>query len=108
MNWTILYYSERVKKEVFSLPSDIYADYRRLIGLMEQFGADLRLPHSRALGNGLFELRPRGREGIARVLYCTAIGKNIVILHSFVKKTEQIPRREMEKALQRLKEVRNG
>lgn len=105
MTWEIAYYNERVKNEVFSLPPDIYADYRRLLGLMEKHGADLRLPHSRAMGKGLFELRPRGREGIARVLYCTAIGKSIVILHSFVKKTQKTPRNDINIALRRLKEV---
>jgi phage-related protein len=49
---------------------------------------DLRMPHSKAMGNGLLELRPKGPEGIGRVFYCTQVGRSIVVLHSFVKKTK--------------------
>ena len=48
---------------------------------MEQYGADLRLPHSRAMGDGLFEIRCRGSEGIGRVFYGMMIGKRIIVLH---------------------------
>ncbi len=73
--------------------------------LMEKYGADLRLPHSRAMGQGLFELRCKGREGIGRTFYCTMAGHAIVILHSFIKKTQDTPDREMRLARKRLKEV---
>ena len=86
MNWTVLYYSERVREQVFDLPADILSNYLRLLELLQEFGADLRLPHSRAMGNGLFELRPKGTEGIGRVFYCTQMDKHLVVLHSFVKK----------------------
>ena len=66
---------------------------------------ELRMPHSRAVGGGLFELRPRGREGIARVFYCTRIGRRIVVLHSFLKKTQETPRRELEIARRRQREA---
>lgn len=65
-NWTVVYYNERVKRDVFALPTGVLADYLRLLDLVQEFGADLRMPHSRAMGGGLFELRPRGREGIGR------------------------------------------
>jgi phage-related protein len=48
------------------------------------------------MGDGLFELRPRGREGIARVFYCMMVGKKIVMLHSFIKKTNETPKRELD------------
>ena len=108
MNWSITYFNERVKNDVFSLPPDILAGYLRLRELLEKYGADLRLPHSRAMGGGLFELRPKGREGIARVFYCTAVGRTIVILHSFVKKTQKTPPNELKIAQKRLKEVHHG
>ncbi len=60
MNWTVSYFNERVQREIAEWPVGIYADYLRLILLVEEHGADLRLPHSRAMGDGLFELRPRG------------------------------------------------
>lgn len=64
MSWTIDYYSEEVRLEIDSLPPDIRASYARLTELLEEFGLELRMPHSRAMGRGLFELRPRGREGV--------------------------------------------
>ena len=61
--------ARRICFSLVSWPSGIYADFMRLAGLMEQHGADLRLPHSRAMGDGLFELRCKGSEGIGRALY---------------------------------------
>ena len=104
--WTIYYFNERTKAEIFSWPAGVLADYRRLLDLMEQYGADLRLPHSRAMGDGLFEIRCRGSEGIGRVFYGMMIGKRIIVLHSFIKKTQETPDKEIKKARKRLKEVK--
>ena len=106
MRWAISYFSERVQREIAEWPVGVYADYLRLVFLMEEHGADLRLPHSRAMGNGLFELRCKGEEGIGRVFYCTMVGGQIVILHSFIKKTQETPARELKTARRRLKEVK--
>jgi phage-related protein len=66
------------------------------------------LPHSRAFGDGLFELRPRGRSGIGRAFYCFLMGKKIVVLHAFIKKSQQTPDNELKMARKRLKEVMYG
>ena len=108
MSWRIEYYSEKVSKQVYSLPAGILADYLRIADLFEEFGVDLGMPHCKALGGGLFEFRPRGKEGIARVLYCTMIGKRVVVLHCFVKKTQQAPAAELKIARKRMTEVING
>jgi phage-related protein len=105
MAWTIDYYSEDVRLEIDALPVGIRASYARLTELLEEFGLELRMPHSRAMGGGLFELRPRGREGIARVFYCTKVGRKIIILHSFIKKTNETPKRELDIARKRQREV---
>lgn len=107
-NWQITYYNERVQRDVWAMPAGIVADYLRLTEAMELYGADLRMPHSRAMGGGLFELRPKGPEGIGRVFYCTQVGKTIVVLHSFVKKTQETPDAEMRMARKRLKDVQHG
>ena len=107
-HWQIVYFNDRVQKDVLSMPSGILADYLRLTEAMALYGADLRMPHSRALGAGLFELRPKGPEGIGRVFYCTQVGRVIVILHSFIKKTQETPDADMRMARKRLKEVING
>ena len=72
---------------------------------MELFGPDLGMPHTRAMGGGLFELRIKAAEGIARVFYCTVVDRRIVILHQFVKKSEKTPPKELEIARRRMKEV---
>ena len=94
--------------EIESWPVDVVADYTRLVELLIEFGPNLRLPHSRALGEGLFELRPRGRSGIGRALYCFLVGKRIVIVHAFVKKTQQTPEKALKLARKRAKELLNG
>jgi phage-related protein len=60
------------------------------------------------MGGGLFELRPKGKEGIGRVFYCTQAGQAIVILHSLVKKTNTTPAADLQLARKRLNEVNHG
>jgi len=108
MNYTISYYNERIRQQVMSLPPCILADYIHLTDLIQHHGADLRMPHSRAMGDGLFELRPKGPEGIGRVFYCMQLGGSVVILHSFIKKTNATPVADLKLARKRLKEVKNG
>jgi len=71
-------------------------------------GPNLGAPHTKAFGHGLFELRLKGAEGIARVFFCALVGKRIVMLHSFVKKSEKTPLREHEIAEARMKEVKRA
>jgi phage-related protein len=106
--WSIQYFNARVQQDIEGWPVGIYADFMRLISLMEDHGADLRMPHSRTMGQGLFELRCKGVEGIGRAFYCTMVGREIVILHSFIKKTQETPDSEMKIARKRLKDVRNA
>ena len=106
--YTVEYFNQRVLDEVESWPVGILADYARLVELLIEFGPDLRMPHSRAMGGGLFELRPRGRDGIGRALYCFVVGQRVMVLHVFVKKTQATLQRDLEIARKRMKEVRDG
>ncbi|RZU38233.1 phage-related protein [Fluviicoccus keumensis] len=108
MSYTIDYYSDDVQAEILSLPPGVLADYLRLADLLEELGPAIRLPFSRAMGDGLFELRPHGREGIGRVFYCFLLGQRIVMLHSFIKKTQETPRKELPIAQSRLQEVKDA
>ena len=108
MPFTIEYFNERVLAEIEAWPVGILADYARIAELLMEFGPDLRMPHSRSLGGGLFELRPRGREGIGRALYCFLVDERIIVLHAFVKKTQATPPSELRVARRRMKEVRDG
>jgi len=80
------------------LPISLQARYIGLTDRMIEYGPNLGLPHTDAFSGGLFELRLKGAEGIARVFFCTMIGQKIVMLHSFVKKTQKTPDKELKLA----------
>ena len=106
MSWKITYYSEKVQQEIMSLPAGIQARYIHCTKRMLRHGPNLGMPHSMAMGDGLFELRMKSSEGIGRVFYCALIEQTIVMLHTFVKKTQKTPARELAIARRRMKEVR--
>lgn len=108
MAFKIEYFHARVLAEIESWPVDILADYARLVELLAEHGPSLRMPHTKAFGDGLFELRPRGKTGAGRAFFCFLQGKKIVVLHAFIKKSQQTPERELNLARKRLKEVQNG
>ncbi len=108
VRYSVEYFHPRVLAEVEDWPVGILADYTRLVELLMEFGPDLRMPHSRAMGKGLFELRPHGREGIGRALYCYVKDARVIVLHAFVKKERTTPERDLAIARQRMKEVQNG
>ncbi|WP_322995224.1 type II toxin-antitoxin system RelE/ParE family toxin [Castellaniella sp.] len=108
MSYTIHYYSEDVEAKVLALPKTLLARYFNLTDRMITAGANLGEPHTKAFGGGLFELRLKGAEGIARVFYCTRVGHRIVMLHCFVKKTDKTPPAERRIAEARLKEIQNA
>lgn len=106
MTCTIIYYNEALQAEIISLPDTLQARYIGLTARMMVNGANLGKPHTEAFGNGLFELRIKGAEGIARVFYCTLVGRQIVMLHCFVKKSQKTPINERRIAEKRMKEVK--
>lgn len=105
--WTILFFNDRVRREIEAWPAGILADFVRIVDLLQDGGLDLRMPHSRPMKDGLFEMRCKGPEGIGRAFYCTRVGHELIILHSFVKKSQATPTKELELARRRLKEVRS-
>ena len=108
MNWKFTFYNERVEAEILALPAGFLARFLRYAERMEVFGPDLGMPHTRAMKDGLFELRLKAAEGIAHIFYCTVLERNIVMLHQFVKKTENTPRKELAVALKRMKDMKDG
>jgi phage-related protein len=108
MEYTINYYSESVEEDILALPDTLAARYVVLTRRMVAVGPNLGEPHTKSMKEGLLELRLKGAEGIARVFYCTQVGRRIVMLHSFVKKTNRTPPRELEIALNRMKDVKHG
>ncbi len=108
MKYTIEYFHARVRADVLDWPVGVLADYARIMELLMEFGPALGMPHSQALGGGLFELRARGPEGIGRALYCYVVGKRVVIVHAFVKKTQATPDKDLRIARKRMKEIGIG
>jgi len=108
MSWRVTFYSSAVENEILALPAGIVARFIRYAERMEVFGPDLGMPHTRAMKNGLFELRLKAAEGIGRVFYCTLSGDRIVMLHQFVKKSQKTPPKELEIARRRMKEVKDA
>ncbi len=107
MNWHITFYSDKVEQATLSFPPGILANFLHIAEMIEEFGPALGLPYTKAIGEGLFEIRAKGKEGIGRSFFCTVKGKEIVILHSFIKKSQKTPKRELATARKRLKEVKS-
>jgi phage-related protein len=105
MEWEIVYYSEDVQQAIMALPAGIQARYIHLSERMITFGPNLGLPHTRALGKGLFELRMKSKEGIGRVFCGTLPRQRIMMLHAFIKKSTNFPDKELRIARARLEEV---
>lgn len=108
MSWAILYFNEALQQSILDFPDGIQARFIHLTERMQVFGSDLGMPHTRSMGNGLFEMRLKSKEGIARVFYCTLSGRRIVMLHAYIKKSEKAPANELKTARTRMKEVQGN
>ena len=106
MTWRLEILNETVAAEIAALPADMQARFLRLAERIASVGLEsVSEPHVKHLEGKLWEMRLTGRDGIARALCVTAIGRRIVVVRAFVKKTQRTPRSEIELALQRAKEV---
>lgn len=105
MKFNIDYYDENLEREILKLPDGLLARYIRLTEIMQLSGPNLGMPHVRPMGDGLYELRLKGKEGIGRVLYCNVVKNTITMLHIFIKKTEKTPKQDLSRARKRLQEI---
>ena len=106
MKWKITFYSKKVEQETLNFPPGILANFLHIVEMIEEFGVTIGKPYIASIGGGLFEIRAKGKEGIGRSFYCTLKGKEIVILHSFIKKSQKTPKKELDLAKKRMKEVK--
>lgn len=106
MSYSVEFFNESVQADILAWPAGIRANFTRIAERMTEHGPNLGMPYTRAMGDGLFEIRAKGQEGIGRALFCTMVGRRVLILHGFIKKTEQTPARELDTARRRMKEVR--
>jgi phage-related protein len=106
MEWTVVYLNDEVRAEVEALAVDLRGKFRRIVELIRSKGLEqVREPYIKHLEDKLWEMRLIGRDNIARVIYVTASGRRVVVLHAFIKKTDRTPRRALEIARARAKEV---
>ncbi len=106
MSWTVVFVNNEVKAVLDALPLDMRASFERIVSLMKSNGLEkMREPYVKHLEGPLWEMRMKGRDGIARAVYVTAVGKRVVVVHVFQKKTQKTPRHEIVIALKRAKEL---
>jgi phage-related protein len=106
MKWSVEFLNADVMAALSSMPRDIRAHFERIVHLIESHGLEhVREPYVKHLEGRVWEMRMKGRDGIARAAYVTATGRRVVIVHIFPKKTQKTPRREIDIALKRAKEV---
>ena len=107
MSWTVEFFNQTARDELEALPEDVRARFERIVALIKTKGlTELREPYVKHLEDKLWEMRMKGRDGIARSIYVAASGQRVVVLHSFMKKTPKTPRSALEIARIRAKEVR--
>jgi toxin-antitoxin system, toxin component, relE family len=106
MKWTVEFLNDMVEAEFHDLPVDLRASLLRIAALIRENGLERTgMPYVRHLQDKLWEMRGRGKDGIARSIYIAVSGRRVVIVRSFVKKTQQTPKEEIKIALKRAKEV---
>ena len=105
MKWKITFYNDKVEVQTLNLPSGILANFLHIAEMIEELGPNLGRPYVGTLGAGLFEIRTKGREGIGRSIYCTVKGREVIILHSFVKKSQKTPKKDLDLARKRMKDI---
>ena len=107
MKWKITFFNEKVEHKTLSFPIGILANFLHIVEMIEEFGPALGKPYTASMGKGLFEIRAKGKEGIGRSFFCGIKGREVVILHSFIKKSQKTPKKEIELAKTRMKEVKS-
>jgi phage-related protein len=107
MTWSVGFFSDEAIMEVNALPRDMQAKFERIVHMIEANGLEkMREPYVKHIEGKIWEMRMVGRDGIARSLYMTAVGRRVVVLRTFIKKTQKTSRAEIEIALKRAKEVK--
>ena len=105
MTWEIEFY-HGVQEDILGMPPKIQARMLKLLEMIEEHGANLGAPHTEPMGDGLFEIRAKAKEGIGRSLFCYMKGEKVCVLTAFVKKSQKTPKKELDLAKDRMKEVK--
>ncbi|RDU51595.1 hypothetical protein CQA49_08195 [Helicobacter sp. MIT 00-7814] len=100
--------NEQVDNQIKELPVSLRAKFLSNMELLAEFGNKLGEPYVSAFGDGLFELRAKGKEGIARGFFTFQKDKIVIIFHCFIKKSQKTPRNELQKARKILSQIKGG
>lgn len=105
-NWKVSFFNDGVRGTLAKWPNRLKAKFTRIVELIAMTSPmDVGMPHVKSMGQSLFEIRVKSDEGIGRAFFCMIVGKEIIILHSFIKKTQKTPEKELSIARKRMKEV---
>lgn len=107
--WKIIYYllpnGENPVKDFLDDHPRAKLKALRILSNIEEFGLSYAIPHIKKLSDTpLWEIRILGEDSV-RILYVTKQGKQIILLHAFIKKTNKTPRREINIGLLRLSKI---
>jgi phage-related protein len=104
--WTVETLNDTVDEELEALSADLRARFVRIAQLVEAVGLpNVGEPHVKHISGAIWEIRLKGKSGIARALYVAVKPQRVVVLRVFVKKTQKTPPRELRLARTRAKEV---
>ena len=107
MQWTVETLGTIVDAEIAALPKEMQAAFLRLAERIEVVGLErIGHPHVKHLQDKLWEMRFSGRDGIGRAIYVTAVGRRVIVVHAFVKKTQKTPRAALDLAERRAREIK--
>lgn len=105
MRWTIHLLPE-AEAELVAMPADIRARFVHVAELLQNFGPQqVGMPHIRHLEGKLWEMRMKGRDGIACAVYVARTGQRLTVVHVSIKKAQKTPRRALETARARLEKL---
>jgi len=107
MSYQLQFFNSKVQAAIEAWLKGVNASFVRIAQQMLISDPNLGMPYTRPFGDGLFEIRAKGAEGIGRAFFCCIVGRRIVILHGFIKKTQSTPAKELEIARKRLKEIKH-
>ena len=90
--------TEPAKEFLLGLDVKMRAKMFRTIEMLKKNGNNLREPESKALGDGIMELRAKVGSDISRVLYFFVVGQKVILTNGFIKKSTKTPKSEIELA----------
>ena len=110
MKWSVNYFTDEmgeqpVKEWIDTLEVKLQLKIFRAFELLEEFNINLKAPYVKPLEDKLYELRIKDPKGIYRIIYFAYTGQEFIMLNGFVKKTQKTPKKEIELAKTRMKEV---